>query len=103
MTSCDDFIDELRKELPKLCTAKDLVKFGLYKSEQAAYNARKKGHAFDHFKMPHGTIVYPREGVIESLEKSKYSPNESYFHENYNTGRPYTQGTSSDNKKGIRL
>lgn len=73
MTACDEFIENARKVLPDLCKTKDLIKLGIYPSEQAAHHARKKGLACDHFKLPHGTIVYPKKGVIDLLEKSKHS------------------------------
>src|SRR5260221_4748847 len=103
MTSCDDFIEKAKRTLPELCTTKDLINLGIYKSDQAAYHARKNGLAADHFRMPHGTIVYPKNGIIELLEKSKYDAKGNCFDENYDTGRPYTKSTSENNKKGIRL
>jgi hypothetical protein len=101
MTSCDDFIEKAKRTLPELCTTKDLVKFGIYKSEQAAHNARKKGVAADYFKMPHGNLVYPKKGVIELLEKSKHST-EDENHEDSHSRKSNPQSKSSD-RKGIRL
>lgn len=72
MNSCDKFIEKARQELPELCSTKDLVRIGLFKSEHCAWHARKKGISFDYFKLPHGTVVYPKKGVIELLEKSKH-------------------------------
>lgn len=100
MNGCDDFITRAKKELPELCSTKDLVRFGLYSSEQCAYNARKNGIGFDYFKLPHGHIVYPKNGIIQQLENSKHS---GITHENYDTGRSYSQGSTRENKKGIRL
>lgn len=75
MTSCDEFIEKARRELPELCTTKDLVKFGLFVSEQSAHAARKKGQCCEYFKLPHGPVRYPRDGVIKLLEKSKHDEN----------------------------
>lgn len=72
MKSCEDYIKKASTVLPDLCKTKDLVKLGIYSSEQAAHNARKKGLAPDYFKMAHGNIVYPKKGIIEFLEKSKH-------------------------------
>lgn len=102
MTSCDDFIERAKNELPDLCNTKDLVKFGIYKSGQAAHNARKKGLAADHFRLPHGTIVYPKKGIIELLEKSKHSHNEKP-HENNNSGKSYPKGQGKSHTQGLRL
>jgi len=102
MSSCDDFIEKARKELPDPCSTQDLVRFGIYKSDQAAHNARKNGSAADYFRLPHGTIMYPKKGIINLLESSKHSC-ETLENENHNTRKPHTQSKSQVQKKGIRL
>ncbi len=102
MTSCDNFIAKARRDLPDLCSTEDLVRFGIYKSSQAAHHARNQGFAADYFKLPQGTIVYPKEGIINLLENSKHSAKEK-VDENHNSRKPYSESTSKSNKKGIRL
>jgi hypothetical protein len=71
MNSCDKFIEKLQRELPELCTTTDLVKVGIYKSPQAVWRARKTGMFVDFFKLPTGTIVHPKDGIIQMLKNSK--------------------------------
>lgn len=72
MNSCDEFIEKVKRELPDICSTKDLIKMGLFKSEHQAWHARKKGTSFDFFKLPQGTIGYPKTGIIQTLESSKH-------------------------------
>jgi hypothetical protein len=58
---------KIKKKLPELCSVADLMKFGIFNSEQAAYSARKYGSGPQWFRLPHRGIVYPREQVIEYL------------------------------------
>ena len=103
MTSCDDFIEKATKVLPELCTTNDLIKLGIYKSAQGATHARQTGRSADYFKLPTGTIVYPKKGIIELLKKSKHSSDGKCFNEDNHTGRPYSKGSSEVQKKGIRI
>jgi hypothetical protein len=73
MSFCDEFIEKLKKTLPELCIVRDLIDVGIYRSDQAAYHARKSGTSPDYFKLPHRGIVYPKKGIIEFLEKGKHS------------------------------
>ncbi len=72
MNSCDDFIEKAKKNLPDLCSVKDLIALGIYRSEQAAAYARKKSIGPDFFKLPHRTVIYPKIGVINYLTKMKF-------------------------------
>src|SRR5260221_13914556 len=101
MTSCDDFIEKAKRTLPELCTTKDLINLGIYKSDQAAYHARKNGLAADHFRMPHGTIVYPKNGIIELLEKSKYDAKEIVLMKITIPGDPIPKARAKIKKKGF--
>jgi hypothetical protein len=67
----NDFINNLVSKLPALCTSKDLIVLGIFTSENQAYHARKSGKSPDYFELPNGKIRYPKEAVIEFLEKSK--------------------------------
>ncbi len=60
--------ETLRKDLPYLCKATDLVRVGLYRNVQAVYLARKLGEGPPFMVIPHRGVVYPREGIIEFLE-----------------------------------
>lgn len=72
MNACEDYIEAINKVLPDICTTKDLIKIGIFKSDQAAAYARKEGLSPDYFKLPTKTIFYPKKGVIEFLRKSMY-------------------------------
>ena len=100
MNSCDEFIERAKRELPDLCTTGDLIKLGIYKSPQAATHARQTGRSSDYFKLPTGTVVHPKKGVIDLLENSKCEAKGS-IREDYNTGRPYTQSQSKSYPKRI--
>jgi len=63
-------IDSLKRRLPALCSVSDLRKLGIYRSDQAAYAARKSGSCPEHFYFPSRGYVYPREAVIEFLKKT---------------------------------
>ena len=69
MESCKDFLTKLRQCLSDNVTPKELVKYGIYRSEQAAYTARCKGVCPSYFRVPQRGIFYPKEGVINFLEK----------------------------------
>ena len=63
------FISKLKRTLPDLCSVKDLLKVGIYRSEQAAYSARRTGNCPFNFYFPCRGYVYPKESVIEFVEK----------------------------------
>ncbi len=63
-------IAKLRRKLPELCSVKDLLEIGVYRSEQAAYEARKNGKCPEFFHLPYRGIVYPRDGIIEFLKSA---------------------------------
>ena len=92
MNACDKFIEKLQRELPDLCTTTDLVKTGIYKSPQAVWRARKTGVFVDFFKLPTGTIVHPKDGIIQMLINSKNiaKSKRKECEDNY-SGRPDTK------------
>lgn len=53
--------------LPELVSARDLVKVGMYRTEQGAYAARQSGKCPPYFRIPGRGIVYPKQGVIDFL------------------------------------
>lgn len=72
MKACKLFIECLKQKLPDLVTAKDLVRHGIYRTEQAAYTARARGKCPPYLNIPQRGIVYPKAGVIEFLEKHSF-------------------------------
>lgn len=76
MSDCKQFIQSLRRKLPELVSAKDLVKCGVYRTEQAAYAARMRGKCPPYIRIPSRGIVYPRQGVLDFLENNFHNPKE---------------------------
>lgn len=72
MKACQDLILKLKRFLPDLLTSKDLVSLGVYKTAQAAYMARIKGKCPPFMKIPFRGVVYPKDGVIEFLERNSH-------------------------------
>lgn len=62
-------ISKLSRTLPELVSSKDLVKIGMYKSEQGAYVARRNGECPPYVRIPACGIRYPKLGVINFLTK----------------------------------
>lgn len=73
---CNMLMSKLRRKLPELASVKDLLRIGLYRTEQAAYAARKRGKCPPYFRIPSRGIVYPKDGIIEFLEKHASNLNE---------------------------
>ena len=71
MTACDDYISKVEQMLPDLATTKDLIKAGIYRSDQAASAARRKGQAPSFFRFNKRVVIYPKQGVIEFLKRAK--------------------------------
>lgn len=67
MGACKTFIQRMKKELPELCDVKVLVSFGLFKSDQQAYNLRKAKSGPEYFRL-NKHYYYPKEAIIEYLE-----------------------------------
>ncbi len=84
MNSCDAYIEKLSSTLPDVCTTEDLIDIGIFRSEQTASIARRKGYSPPYFKMKHGAIVYPKESVIQYLRECKK------YNEICHTRRPYS-------------
>lgn len=72
MKICNLFVECLRQKLPELASVKDLIDNGIYRSAQAACTARRMGKCPPYIHIPQRGIVYPREGVIEFLEKNSH-------------------------------
>lgn len=66
-----DFVAQLTEKLPPLCRVRDLVKMGVYRSPQAAYEARRAGVGPNFIRIPKTGILYPREEVISFIKSSR--------------------------------
>jgi hypothetical protein len=71
----DEWIAKLERFLPERCTPEDLVKFGLFRSAQAACGARKYGVSPSFYKLGH-RIIYLREDVINWMRSNKHESGE---------------------------
>ncbi len=66
-----DFVTYLTEKLPELCRVNDLVKIGLYRSPQAAYEARRSGVGPRFIRIPKTGILYPREEILRFVRSSR--------------------------------
>lgn len=76
MSACDDFISLVENAIPDMATTSDLVRVGIYRSDQAACNARRIGKCPEYFKFNDKVVFYPKKAVIEFLKKSKFPGSE---------------------------
>lgn len=70
MSVCDDFIKKMERALPEVCTVRDLIRVGLYKSAQAARMERLVNSSPSYLRLG-SRILYPKDGVIKWLRKGK--------------------------------
>lgn len=68
--SCEEYIETLTRDLPRLCTVGHLIKLGLYKSYSSAWYSRKTGKSPTFFKVPGRGILYPKAGIIKYFKRS---------------------------------
>lgn len=71
MSACDDYINKIYSQLPELATTKDLIRIGLFRTDQSASAARKMGNSPEFFRINKRVILYPKKGVIEFFKKAK--------------------------------
>lgn len=71
MSACENYINEVKINLPDKCSVEDLIEQGIFKSPQAAAHARRVGDTPDYFKLGR-RIMYPKDGVIEWLNEKKH-------------------------------
>lgn len=67
------FMNTMFDTLPQLCRVKDLIKVGIYRSPQAAYEARRMGVGPSFIRIPKTGILYPRDEVIRFLKSSGWT------------------------------
>ena len=68
----DELFAYFDQSLPMMCDVEDLIRVGVYKSRQAAYNARKRGKAPPYLQIPGRGLVYPKETVLSWLRENSY-------------------------------
>lgn len=56
-------------ELPDLASTKDLINMGLFSSISHATHCRKRGDCPKYISLSKKRILYPKEAIIEWLEK----------------------------------
>lgn len=93
LTTLDEYIEKIIKELPELCSPSDLVRVGLYTDEQAAYRGRVRGDGPPFFKM-HYIVVYPKKGVIEYFKIHK-----GYHDRNHSARSPRAKSKSASSQE----
>ncbi len=74
MESSDTFLKNLSAKLPDTCRTCDLVRVGLYRSDQAAAAARRRGDSPPFYQMNGRVILYAKEEVIEFIRSKRKSP-----------------------------
>ncbi len=67
MQGHEDYIEFVSRNLPELAKTRDLIRVGIYRSDQAAAAARREGRSPDFFKLNQRVIVYPKSGVLKFL------------------------------------
>lgn len=72
MNGCEIYIYKLAEKLPEMCSVQDLINVGIYRTEQAAYYARRKKQGPDYFQMSSRQVLYPKEGVIQYLKQHQH-------------------------------
>jgi len=69
MRYLENYIERAREELPDPCTVKDLIKLGIYRSEQAAYHSRVNHMGPEFFQFDNSRVIYPKDAVIAYMKK----------------------------------
>lgn len=79
MTALEEYLEFLYRKLPIMCRTKDLLQVGLYRSEQAACAARRRGNCPDFIRTNARVVEYPRPAVLAYVKrryiKGKKPPN----------------------------
>lgn len=68
----NEFIYYLEQKLPFMCTPKHLVEFGIFYTEQAACNARRKKTGPPFLKI-NKSIRYPKPDLLKYLQEQYQS------------------------------
>jgi hypothetical protein len=91
MKAVNILISKIINNVPELATTRDLIKTGLYRSEQAAYMARRQRRSPPWMRLPGLGIVYPRDGIIEFLEKQFATTGNWNASNSHSDGQPVNQ------------
>lgn len=65
----NEHIEWLKMKLPDLCTVGDLIEYGIFSSDQVAYNARIAGDGPPYYRMRR-RIFYPKIEVIKYMQRN---------------------------------
>tara|TARA_R110000868_G_scaffold184634_1_gene426269 strand:- start:81 stop:341 length:261 start_codon:yes stop_codon:yes gene_type:complete len=68
-TNNENLIKKLTDALPELCTTKDLVGCGIFKTTPEAIQSRKNGRGPEYLKLSLRRIIYSKEAVIAWLHE----------------------------------
>lgn len=69
MAQCEAFIKRIENSLPELCTVRDLIKAGFWKSHQSARNARLTEDAPPFLRIGKKKIIFPKTELIQWLRR----------------------------------
>ena len=68
--STEDFIEKMKKELPDICSVKNLIEKGIYSTVSQALAARKNRSGPTYFQAGNRKrIFYPKDSVISWLKE----------------------------------
>lgn len=81
MGACKEYILRIKDQLPELCTVRDLIRVGIYRTTSGANMARMQKRGPEYLKIPGRGVVYPREGVINFMEKTIHEESNEFFSE----------------------
>ena len=73
MNGADAWLRKIADQYPSVLETKDLIEIGLYKTNQSASQARKRGIAPPFFDIEGRGYIYPKEALIEWLKNRKQS------------------------------
>lgn len=65
-----NYFQKLEEELPELVNSEDLVRLGIYRTLQAAYEARQNGSSPPFIRVYGRGPVYPKRELIDFLKKN---------------------------------
>ena len=85
MNGADAWLRKIADQYPSVLETKDLIEIGLYKTNQSASQARKRGIAPPFFDNEGRGYIYPKEALIEWLKNRKQS------HERQKKKGPYSK------------
>jgi hypothetical protein len=67
MQELNEYLRKISYSLPEMCRTRDLIKIGLYRTDQAAAAARKRGNSPEFIQINKRVVLYPKNAVIRFL------------------------------------